>query len=249
MLGRSGSSGRKFITHYKTPTPPCLQFPLFRCTVWQHLKQNEYYSHSCRGHRRCRANRLFTSVPHRLRRDVRPRPTGHSPPDRNRTRPARAARRRHGTGRLRLPAAQRHGAHRQSRRRLSRRELGVAGRQRAAQSRAWSARICSASTARFSSARARPSRRTPPATSASIVVGNPCNTNCLIAMNNAPRSAARSLVCHDPPGRKPRQIATRQKSRRRRDRRHQRRRSGAIIPPRNIPISTTPKSTADRPPR
>ena len=31
-----------------------------------------------------------------------------------------------------------------------------------------------------------------------LVVGNPCNTNCLIAMNNAKDDSARSLVCHDP---------------------------------------------------
>ncbi len=41
-----------------------------------------------------------------------------------------------------------------------------------------------------------------------LVVGNPCNTNCLIAMNNGPRRAERPLVCHDPPRRKPRQVAT-----------------------------------------
>ena len=33
-----------------------------------------------------------------------------------------------------------------------------------------------------------------------LVVGNPCNTNCLIAMNNAKSMPSRSLVCHDPPG-------------------------------------------------
>ncbi len=30
-----------------------------------------------------------------------------------------------------------------------------------------------------------------------LVVGNPCNTNCLIAMSNAPDVPPRSLVCHD----------------------------------------------------
>ena len=30
-----------------------------------------------------------------------------------------------------------------------------------------------------------------------LVVGNPCNTNCLIAMNNAPDVPRGSLVCHD----------------------------------------------------
>ena len=32
-----------------------------------------------------------------------------------------------------------------------------------------------------------------------LVVGNPCNTNCLIAMNNAKVDPARSLVRHDSP--------------------------------------------------
>ena len=40
-----------------------------------------------------------------------------------------------------------------------------------------------------------------------LVVGNPCNTNCLIAMNNAKGVPDRALVCHDPSRRKPRQIA------------------------------------------
>ncbi len=48
-----------------------------------------------------------------------------------------------------------------------------------------------------------------------LVVGNPCNTNCLIAMNNAPERPGGSLVRHDASGRKPRQDAARQKGRRR----------------------------------
>jgi malate dehydrogenase len=50
--------------------------------------------------------------------------------------------------------------------------------------RAWSARNCSAATARSSSARARrwPPRR--PADVRILVVGNPCNTNCLVAYRN-----------------------------------------------------------------
>ena len=38
-----------------------------------------------------------------------------------------------------------------------------------------------------------------------LVIGNPCNTNCLIAMNNAKEIPARPLVCHDSPRRKSRQ--------------------------------------------
>ena len=47
-----------------------------------------------------------------------------------------------------------------------------------------------------------------------LVVGNPCNTNCLIAMNNAPRHPARPVLRHDAPGREPRQVAACQEGRR-----------------------------------
>ena len=52
--------------------------------------------------------------------------------------------------------------------------------------RAWSARTCSRPTARSSPCRARPSRPGAARRCAVLVVGNPANTNCLIAMNNAP---------------------------------------------------------------
>ena len=51
-------------------------------------------------------------------------------------------------------------------------------------SRAWSARTCSASTARSSSARARRSPTNAAKDVRILVVGNPCNTNCLVAYNN-----------------------------------------------------------------
>ena len=42
-----------------------------------------------------------------------------------------------------------------------------------------------------------------------LVVGNPANTNALIAMNNAPGHPERALHGHDPPGREPRGGAAR----------------------------------------
>jgi malate dehydrogenase len=60
-----------------------------------------------------------------------------------------------------------------------------------------------------------------------LVVGNPCNTNCLIAMNNAKDVPAESLVRHDPARRKPRQKPARRQSRSPLLRSHQPRPSGA----------------------
>ena len=51
--------------------------------------------------------------------------------------------------------------------------------------RAWSARTCCRTTARSSSARGRQSPRPRVPDVRVVVVGNPCNTNCLIAMHNA----------------------------------------------------------------
>ncbi len=52
--------------------------------------------------------------------------------------------------------------------------------------RAWSARTCSKRTARSSRRRARRWTRSPKRDVKVLVVGNPANTNCLIAMKNAP---------------------------------------------------------------
>ena len=68
---------------------------------------NEQFTYSCCCHRRCRPNRLFTPVPHCLRRYVRSRPAGHPASDRNRTRSAGSQRGGDGTRRLRVPVAQR----------------------------------------------------------------------------------------------------------------------------------------------
>ena len=55
-----------------------------------------------------------------------------------------------------------------------------------------------------------------------LVVGNPCNTNCLIARSNAPEVPGRPLVRHDPPRREPGQGAAGREGGRARGRRHER---------------------------
>ena len=50
--------------------------------------------------------------------------------------------------------------------------------------RAWSARTCSASTARFFTGQGQAIAGNAASDGRVLVVGNPCNTNCLIAMNN-----------------------------------------------------------------
>ena len=77
-------------------------------------------------------------------------------------------------------------------RHLRRRRAGVRRRAtsrcssaRARARRAWSAPTCSRPTARSSSRRARRSRPARPTTSRVLVVGNPANTNALIAQRNA----------------------------------------------------------------
>ena len=56
-----------------------------------------------------------------------------------------------------------------------------------------------------------------------LVVGNPCNTNCLIARSQRARHPGRPLVRHDPPRREPGQGAAGQEGRRAGQGRHQRR--------------------------
>ena len=96
----------------------------------------------------------------------------------------RARRRGDGTRRLRVPAAQRVVADREPGRRLSGRELGAARRQRAAQG--------GHGAQGFARDQRQDLHRPGPGHSKErradvriLVVGNPCNTNCLIAMNNA----------------------------------------------------------------
>ena len=64
--------------------------------------------------------------------------------------------------------------------------LGACSSARSRARRAWSAATCCRSTAGSSSRRARRSTTTRPSDVRVLVVGNPCNTNCLIARSNAP---------------------------------------------------------------
>ena len=198
-------------------------------------------------HRRRRPDRLLAAVPHRLGPAARPRPARRAAPARDRAGHEGARGRRHGARRLRLPAAGRHRGHLRPQDRLRRDVLGAARRLRSRARPAWSAATCSASTAASSSRRARPSPRTPPSDVRVLVVGNPCNTNCLIARSQRARGARRPLVRHDPPRPEPGQdpagrarpaspVADGRPTSP----------SGATTPRRSSPTSPTPRSAASR---
>ena len=83
---------------------------------------------------------------------------------------------------------------------LRRRQLRPARRLPAPHARAWSAGdLLEANGAIFTVAGQGPRPTTRRADVRILVVGNPANTNCLIAMNNAPNIARRALHGHDPP--------------------------------------------------
>ena len=132
-------------------------------------------------------DRLRAPVPDRQRPDARPRHAGRSCslleiPD--------AVKAAEGTAMelddCAFPLLRRDRHHRRPQaglRRLQRRRCWSAPARAA---RAWSAPTCSRPTAASSSPRARRSTPAPPTTCKVLVVGNPANTNCLIAMSNAP---------------------------------------------------------------
>ena len=124
-------------------------------------------------------------VPHRQRRDARPRPARGPAAPRGHAGPEVARRRRHGARRLCVPPAHRHRPHRRRRRRLRRRRHTASSSARCPARPAWSAATCCRPTAPSSRCRARPSPTAPRPTSKVLVVGNPANTNALIAMSNA----------------------------------------------------------------
>ena len=142
-----------------------------------------------RRHRGRRPDRLQPAVPHRQRRAARPRPAGDPAAARDHAGPRRARRRGHGARRLRLPAARRHGPDRRRQRGVRRRQHRPARRLPAPHARAWSAATCSRPTAPSSPPRARRCRDSAADDVRILVVGNPANTNALIAMNNAPNIA------------------------------------------------------------
>ena len=85
-----------------------------------------------------------------------------------------------------FPLLQRHRDHRRRQRGLRRRQRRAARSARARARRAWSAPTCSRPTARSSSRRARRINDHAADDVRVLVVGNPANTNALIAMSNAP---------------------------------------------------------------
>ena len=125
-----------------------------------------------------------------------------------------------------FPLLQRHRDLRRPQQGLRRRQRRAARSARARARRAWSAPTCSRPTARSSSRRARRSTPTPPTTCEILVVGNPANTNALIAMSNAPDIPAERFTRDDAPGREPRGRPARPEARRRRRRRPGPRRLG-----------------------
>ena len=151
------------------------------------LQRRRFSEHSrqSHSHRRRRADRLRTPVPDRERSDARPRDTGRAQPARDPRR--RQGRRgdRDGARRLRLPAARGRSTSSTSRRPPSTAATSACWSAPVRAARAWSAPTCSRPTAASSSRRAK---RSPPARADDVrilVVGNPANTNCLIAMSNA----------------------------------------------------------------
>ena len=99
----------------------------------------------------------------------------------------RAQGRGDGAGRLRVPAAAGHGADRATRTSASRTRTGACSSAPSRAGRAWSGPTCSRTTARSSSSRARSSTASPRTTARVAVVGNPANTNCMIAASVAQR--------------------------------------------------------------
>ena len=88
--------------------------------------------------------------------------------------------------RLRLPAAARARPARRPERRVRRREHRAAGRLAAARRRAWSAPSCSSENGKIFTVQGKALNAGAADDVKVLVVGNPANTNCLIAMNNAP---------------------------------------------------------------
>jgi malate dehydrogenase len=147
----------------------------------------------------------------------------------------------HGTGRLRVPAAQRHRADLESRRRFSRRELGAA-RRRVPRKAGMERKDLLGINGKIFTGQGNAIQKNAASDVRVLVVGNPCNTNSLIAMNNAPGVPKRPFLRHDRARRKPRQVAARQKRPAWMSPPSATSPSGATTAPRCIPISTTPKS-------
>ena len=145
-------------------------------------------------HRRRRPHRLRARLSRRLRADARHRPPGQPAAARDHARAALAHRRRDGTRRLRLPDAQPHRRDRRRRRRPSRTATTRCWSARARAAPAWSARTCCSRTRRSSRPRAARSNESASRDVRVLVVGNPANTNALIAASNAPDIERRNFT-------------------------------------------------------
>ena len=137
-------------------------------------------------HRRRRADRLLAAVPDRLGPDARPRPARRAAPARDRAGHGRARRAWSWSSTTAPSRSWPASSPPPTPRPPSTGRRGRCSWGRSPARRAWSATTCSPSTAGSSAPRARPSPPTPPSDVRVLVVGNPCNTNCLIARAHAP---------------------------------------------------------------
>ena len=212
-------TARLFAGEYRELDRSSVKDLCFNCVnLW--LKNLHEFTDQSRRHRRRRSDWLFASLSHRLRRDVRPRPAGSSfISSKSRRRSARSKAwswnctiARFRCSKASCPTADLDEGFRDvnwallvgsvpRKAGMERKDLlGINGKIFIGQGQAIEKNA--AADVRI------------------LVVGNPCNTNCLIAMNNAKVDSARSLVCHD---------AARRKSRARRSSRKR-------------PASTSPRS-------
>ena len=140
---------------------------------------------SCRRHRRRRPDRLQPAVPHRHRRPARPRPAGHPAAARDHPRARGLAGRGHGAGRLRLPTAARVVISDDANEAFGDVNFALLVGARPRSKGMERKDLLEANGAIFTvqgnalSDNAAPDIRV-------LVVGNPANTNALIAMHNAP---------------------------------------------------------------
>ncbi len=153
----------------------------------------------CRRHRCRRPDRLQPAVPHRVRGDARPRPAGHPAAARDHAGAQGARRRRDGARRLRLPAARRHRAAPTTPTSRSATPTSRCSSARCRARRGWSAAICSAPTAASSQPQGKALSDGAKRDVKILVVGNPANTNALIAQSNNARPRSRALHRHDAP--------------------------------------------------
>ena len=113
--------------------------------------------------------------------------------------------------------------------------------------RAWSARTCWRRTAAIFKPQGEAINAGAADDVKVLVVGNPANTNCLIAMANAPDVPPRAVHGDDAPRPQPGDLAARQQARRAGDRDQADDRSGATTRRPSTPTWSTPGSTATPP--